>query len=644
MQSASADCFAGSRARPASVGGVKARSINPTGSSRRKAADRATRSSLAAALAGLGATLTDTPVIEQFVQALGAALALVDTEAQVRWTNPAFDELLGNRLTEGAQWGAQIELTLEHDGAMRRALAGDSARAITRSTTTSTELELRYSPVFDGKRVIGLAIVAEDVSTRRAVEVALRQTRFLLQQLAAASSDYVFVLDRDFTITFASRGMRDASAEALVGVDAQACTPPELFQQIAPVLRRVRDTAQADRFTLRVPQEHGDVRHFDLRLTPVRREGEVAALTVIASETTEQMRAERAIATQARMIESMLEGVAVVNDEQVIEITNPAFDAMFGFRRGELIGRPLASLAVTAVAEMADWKPAQTTRKANSLQLEFDGQRRDGSVFAVAGVLSRFEISGRNQSLVVLQDVSERKQLERAILQAVNREQHRVGNDLHDGLGQELTGIALMLRGVAGRLQTEYPLMLPEIDGITKLVNNAIESTRSLARGLSPVNLERGGLKDALEGLAMHASELYGAQVSFAHRLQGAKPLSVELANHMYRIAQEAVRNAVKHGGARVIRLHLSIARGKVRLVIADDGSGLPDDALEAPGMGLKIMRYRARMVGGIVKFEPAEPRGTRVICECPLELLSADTEKSAPRSRRRRPASANDS
>ena len=131
-------------------------------------------------------------------------------------------------------------------------------------------------------------------------------------------------------------------------------------------------------------------------------------------------------------------------------------------------------------------------------------------------MLSRFEVAGRNHSLVVLQDVSERKQLERAILQAVNREQYRIGNDLHDGLGQELTGIALMLRGVAGRLTSEYPPILPEIEGITRLVNNAIESTRALARGLSPVNLERGGLQDALEGLAMHATELYGVQVDCA--------------------------------------------------------------------------------------------------------------------------------
>jgi len=252
----------------------------------------------------------------------------------------------------------------------------------------------------------------------------------------------------------------------------------------------------------------------------------------------------------------------------------------------------------------------------------------------VAGVLSGFDVAGGNHRLAVLQDVSERKQLERAILQAVNREQYRIGNDLHDGLGQELTGIALMLRGVAGRLTTEYPAVLPEVEGITRLVSNAIENTRALARGLSPVNLERGGLQDALEGLAMHAMEVYGVQVSFSHRAPAGRLLNAEVANHLYRIAQEAVSNAARHGKARSIRLHLSIARAKVRLTITDDGVGMPETALDAAGMGLKTMRYRARMMGGEVQFERAEPTGTRIVCECLAELPVAQAR--APRRRLR--------
>ncbi len=121
----------------------------------------------------------------------------------------------------------------------------------------------------------------------------------------------------------------------------------------------------------------------------------VVALILIASETTEQVRAERAIATQARMIESMLEGVAVINDEGVIEITNPAFDALFGYRRGELIGREMATLAGWPFERPERWR---LTSGDQTLRVEFDGWRADGSHFAAQGVLSRFEVAGQQSS------------------------------------------------------------------------------------------------------------------------------------------------------------------------------------------------------------------------------------------------------
>lgn len=454
-----------------------------------------------------------------------------------------------------------------------------------------------------------------------------------VKQLVGAVAEFVFVIDRGLRILMANRGIGDRSAKELEGAVITDFFPATQHARALSTLHRVLANGQIDGYTAEFEGVDGQARHFDIRVSPIRAEQKIVALALVTTETTEQIRAARAIATQARMIESMLEGVAVINEAGVIEITNPAFDTLFNYRRGELIGRNMSTLAGWPFEQPERWQtlPAE---QGDSMQVEFDGRRSDAAHFAASGVLSRFEVVGRNHSLLVLQDVSERKQMERAILQAVSREQYRIGNDLHDGLGQELTGIALMLRGLAGRLTTEYPAILPEIEGITRLVNSSIESTRALARGLSPVNLERGGLSDALDGLAMHATELYGAQVTCTHRVKTIRPLSTELSNHLYRIAQEAVRNAVRHGQARSIRLHLHGARAKVRLTVTDDGIGMPSDAVDAPGMGLKIMRYRARILGGEVRFERADPRGTRIVCECPLEpaAASAKPRRSRPR------------
>jgi PAS domain S-box-containing protein len=467
----------------------------------------------------------------------------------------------------------------------------------------------------------------------RAEAIRLATTANALRPVLSSLSDFVILLDRDLRVLFANRPIESHSVSDLEGLHVTGFLPARLHPVALSTLHRVLATSKPDGYVAEFDAAEGQSRHFDVQVTPVLQNAQVVALTLVASETTEQVRAERAIATQAQMIESMLEGVAVVNEQGVIEITNPAFDAMFGYGRGALIGRELSMLAGRSLDQLAEAAD-------RSMKVEFEARRRDGSYFSAAGVLSAFEVAGGNHRLAVLQDVSERKQLERAILQAVNREQYRIGNDLHDGLGQELTGIALMLRGVAGRLANEYPAVLPEMEGITRLVNNAIENTRALARGLSPVNLERGGLQDALEGLAMHAVDLYGVQVSFSHRAPAGRMLNAEIANHLYRIAQEAVSNAVRHGKARTIRLHLNIVRAKVRLTITDDGTGMPATALDAAGMGLKTMRYRARMLGGEVQFERVKPTGTRIVCECLAELPVVSTRAVRPPRRRVKAAS----
>ncbi len=584
--------------------------------------------------------LMDAPALAlELLDAAPVQLLVLDRDLIVRWANDGFAVARG--LAAQALAGRAVaELFADvssHAPLLQRALEGERLHFVTRTTAlpdlTVRDVNVHVSPIrAGGTAVVGLCMYIGDLGVARSAAAGHSAPSIgdALRQALGSLQNYVLVLDREMKVLFANRAVNTQSPAELAGMHVTHVFPAKLHPLAMATLHRVLGTGQHDGFSAELDAADRQPRHFDITVAPVREDDKIVALTLVATETTEQVRAERAIATQARMIESMLEGVAVVNEQGIIEITNPAFDRLFGYGRGDLIGRDMGALTNGASAQRGR---VPLTNATNSLALEFEAQRRDGSTFAAAGVVSRFEVAGRNQTLVVLEDVSERKQLERAILQAVNREQYRIGNDLHDGLGQELTGIALMLRGIAGRLTTEYPVILPEVEGITRLVSNAIENTRALARGLSPVNLERGGLQDALEGLAMHANELYGVQVVFSHRVQsGAQPLSAELANHLYRIAQEAVSNAVRHGEARTIRLHLAVTRVKVSLAITDDGTGLPEHAMDAAGMGLKIMRYRARMLGGEVQFERVKPTGTRVVCECPIER---DAPGARPKAKR---------
>lgn len=463
-----------------------------------------------------------------------------------------------------------------------------------------------------------------------------------LRLAAEACADLLILVDRNLHVVFANRGSDKRPPRTLCGLAVAELIPEQYRERALQCMNGVLQVGAPDRFEFEMLGPRGTPRHIEMRVAPVREQGQIVALTLNGSDTTQHVLAQRAVATQAKMIESMLEGVALINEAGLIVITNPAFDDLFGYSRGMLIGRSLATLT-----DSFDFSglPRTAENGVGPWPLEFEVRRPDGSHVSVAGAISRLDDAERRHGLLVLQDVGERKHLERAILDAVSREQDRIGNDLHDGLGQELTGIALMLRCLAGRLQAEHGAAPPEIEGITRLLNNAVENTRSLARGLSPVHLERGGLRDALEGLAMHARGVYGIKAEFIDKFPPTIQLETEVANHLYRIAQEAVTNAVKHGHAEAVRLHLTETHGKVRLTIGDDGCGMPPALLnsampktpgtgvKADGLGLRIMRYRARIARGDVRFESGAPRGTRVVCECPLEHIQHSGPRPTARS-----------
>jgi PAS domain S-box-containing protein len=218
-------------------------------------------------------------------------------------------------------------------------------------------------------------------------------------------------------------------------------------------------------------------------------------------------------------------------------------------------------------------------------------------------------------------DVTESKRLEKAILEISAREEHRIGQDLHDGLGQHLTGIAFMSKVLEQKLADKSEAEAADAAKIVRLVNEAIHKTRELSRGLLPVVSDAGGLMSALEQYALEVRDLFGLSCSF----ECDQPVLIfdeTVANHMYRIAQEAVNNAIKHGRGENILIRLCSDEDGVALSIRDDGLGLPEDVRNSTGMGLHIMNYRAKMIGAALQIRPREGRSGTVVT-CKLQSLS---------------------
>src|SRR5580698_3929273 len=211
-------------------------------------------------------------------------------------------------------------------------------------------------------------------------------------------------------------------------------------------------------------------------------------------------------------------------------------------------------------------------------------------------------------------DVTEQKRLEKAALEISAREQRRIGQDLHDDLGQHLTGIAFLSKVLQDRLAEASVPETADAAKIVELVNEAIRKTRELARGLLPVLSESYGLMSALERWAREVSDVF--QLSCRLECRDAVLIHENtLADHLYYIAVEAVNNAIKHGRAKNIVIRLGERNSGGVLMVEDDGTGFETASRARAGLGLSIMDYRAKMVGGSMEMQSIPGEGTVVTC-----------------------------
>jgi signal transduction histidine kinase len=220
-------------------------------------------------------------------------------------------------------------------------------------------------------------------------------------------------------------------------------------------------------------------------------------------------------------------------------------------------------------------------------------------------------------------DVTEVRSLEREVLDIATRERQRMSSDLHDGLGQELTGISLLLQNLAVSIDRGKPGIRGLVDEIMTYVKHTIGTTRELAYGLSPLHIERGSLSDAIARLAAEAGRRLHLQIT-ASSEPGSITVPEAAANELYRIVFEAVTNAARHSGCSKIDIAMLLSDGRLRLTVKDDGAGLPPEGATQAGLGLTTMAYRARLLGGTVRLEPGTPVGAQLTIAVPMTPAGA--------------------
>ena len=219
--------------------------------------------------------------------------------------------------------------------------------------------------------------------------------------------------------------------------------------------------------------------------------------------------------------------------------------------------------------------------------------------------------------LGVAEDITERKRLEQALAAAIHEEQQRLGRAIRDELGRELMEVALLARGLAASERKGRQPTADEMGRLSALASRTVSTAQSIAQGLAPLSEADGGLVQALHDLVDRHDDAGGPAVRFDAIEAAPVRLPSSATDQMFRIAQEALTSALKHGQAQSIKVSINVQPDTVRLEVWDDGVGLSLQATESDGLGLKVMRHRAEMIDAQLTISPGENGGTLLVCEC---------------------------
>ena len=324
------------------------------------------------------------------------------------------------------------------------------------------------------------------------------------------------------------------------------------------------------------------------------------------------------------VVETAVDGIITIDERGIVETMNPAAEQIFGYSANEVIGNNVSMLMPEPYRSEHDGYLDRYLRTGErriiGIGREVTGRRKDGSQFPMDLAVSATNLGNRQIFTGLVRDITERKRLEEEIIEISDYEQQRIGADLHDDLCQRLAAIRFACDALKQRLlQARTNDAIKRVEKIGEEVSAAIDHARTLARGMAPAAVGAAGLVPALRELAERVRKLSNVACTF-RASEDIKTQDAIAATHLYRITQEAINNALKHGQATELKISLGRFRDKAVLSIKDNGSGF-DTSAASQGMGLRTIAYRAGLIGAELEVHSTVGKGTQIICTFSLDL-----------------------